>query len=485
MTFFDELRDVPGDWISRFTSLPFKIAAFTGEYTRYLEALHKKYGPVVRIGPNKVSGSKTADFKKVMASYRFPKSKSYDGFAFVKPSLFSTREENLNRERRRQVGPAFSQTGLDSIEKLLEEICIDTFNDKINEVVDIGNGTGCFNYFKYFQNVTADVIGELALGETFHAVKNDGHDITDWVNETLKVSELMSSFPILRGFRHVIPGFTKNDAKLKKFCADAVDKRRSLINSGRFNNERIDILQMYMVAESSYTGKPLSVEELVAEMVTMIIAGIDTTSITMTWLIQFYMLYPQVYKRVVDEIRTNFPDRENRIPHKEARKKLPYFIATIYEVLRIRGSVGFALAREVPKEGVNLSGYDIPQGTDVLMLIAGAHEDTKIWESPKLFNPERFMGPDAETLKKEVVAFSAGVRICPAKNLAWMEIMMIVANFLKNFDLRLPSDSKFGPNILDPNRNNEPLIPSDVTFGTRPPEFPERDCNVIVTKHVF
>ncbi|OLY83147.1 Benzoate 4-monooxygenase [Smittium mucronatum] len=484
-TFFDQLRDVPGDWISKFTAYKFRSATFSGETTRYLQGLHKKYGPVVRIGPNKVSDAKTSDFKKVMASYRFSKSASYDGFALVDPSIFSTREENFNRERRRQIGPAFSQAGLDSVENLLESICIDSSIKKLDQITDDGNGSGYINYFKHFQNVTADVIGELAFGNSFNATENGGHEITDWVNETMKVSELFSSFPILRKFRYVLPGFTTKDSNLRQFCIESIKKRRDLIKSGKFDQNRIDILQMVLSAENSKTKQPLNSNELVAEMVTMLIAGIDTTSISMSWLVAFIMLYPKVHKKVVDEIRTNFPRKEDRITYKEAKEKLPYFIATVYEVLRIRGSVGFALSRQVPKSGVHLSGYDIPQGTDVLMFIAGAHEDTQVWENPKAFIPERFLGPNAESLKKDIVAFSSGIRVCPGKNLAWMEISMTVGNILKDFDISFPPDSKLGPKVLDPERNNEPKLPADITFGTRPPEFPERDCNIIITKHIF
>ncbi|OMJ11248.1 Cytochrome P450 2U1, partial [Smittium culicis] len=104
---------------------------------------------------------------------------------------------------------------------------------------------------------------------------------------------------------------------------------------------------------------------------------------------------------------------------------------------------------------------------------------------PRTFNPDRFLGPEGEKLKKEIVAFSTGVRICPGRNLAWMEILQIIPNMLKDFDLELPADSKFGPNILDPKRNNQPLLPKDITFGTRSPANPDADCNIVIKKRVY
>ncbi|OLY79477.1 Benzoate 4-monooxygenase [Smittium mucronatum] len=417
-----------------------------------------------------------------MASYKFRKSSNYEGFGGSHQNIFSTRSEDFNRMRRRQLGPSFSQTGLDSVESIVEAICVDTFIKKMNELVQNGNGSAQINYFKYFQDVTADVIGELAFGERFHAIEKNGHPVTSWVNESMKRSSKTSMFPLLKALMPYIPALDTVVPELKRFCLQAINNRRALINSGKFDKDRIDILQMLLVSVNTSNKKPLSDDELIAEMVTMVIAGVDTTSITMTWLVTYYMLYPKVYKRVADEIRSNFPDKDYKITDKEAREKLPYFVATVYETLRIKGSVGGALARDVPKDGVELSNYYIPQGVEVCMFIAGAHQDPQVWGNDLSFNPDRFIGPNGENLKKEVLAFSAGVRICPGRNLAWMEIFMIIPNLILNFDLSFPSTSFYGPNVLDPENGNTPKVPRDVTFATRPPENPDRDCNIVITR---
>ncbi|OMJ26624.1 Cytochrome P450 2J2 [Smittium culicis] len=217
----------------------------------------------------------------------------------------------------------------------------------------------------------------------------------------------------------------------------------------------------------------------------MVIAGVDTTSITMTWLLTFYLLYPEVYNKVRDEIRSNFPDKNTKITIQSSREKLPYFIATVYETLRLKGSVGSALMRDIPVDRTEICGYEIPKNVLIGMSIPGSNNDPEIWDTPDIFNPDRFLGPEGEHLKKEITAFSTGVRICPGKNLAWMEISEIIANMLKNFDLELPNNSMYGPNVLDSSRHNEPLLPKDVTFATRPPAYPDRDCNVIVKERIY
>ncbi|OMJ07235.1 Versicolorin B desaturase [Smittium culicis] len=194
--FFDPIRKVPGPLTSRFTSFFTRIHLIKGESTHYFIKLHKIYGPLVRIAPGFIIVSSTKESKKILASYKYRKSSIYDGFANVQQSIFSTRDENFNRMRRRQVGPAFSQTGLDTVDSLITEICVDRFEKKLREIIQEGNGAAQFNFFKYFQNVTADVIGELAFGKSFDAVQNDGHPITDWVNASMRNSAIVQIYSL-------------------------------------------------------------------------------------------------------------------------------------------------------------------------------------------------------------------------------------------------------------------------------------------------
>ncbi|OMJ24081.1 Versicolorin B desaturase [Smittium culicis] len=483
--FFDPLRKVPGPLSSRFTSFFTRIHLIKGESTYYFIKLNKIHGPLVRIAPGILIVSSTKESKKILASYKYNKTSIYDGFANVQQNIFSTRDENFSRMRRRQVGPAFSQTGLDTVDSLITEICVDSFEKKLREIIQEGNGVAQFNFFKYFQNVTADVIGELAFGKSFDAVQNDGHPITGWANASMRNSVIVKFVPFLSYLQDYIPGFKSNEKKLENFCLKSIEQRRRLIKNKSYNEKRIDILQTYLTSINTSNNQPLSDNEIVAEMVAMVIAGVDTTSITLTWILIFYLLYPEVYNKVREEIRSNFPDKNAKITLQSSREKLPYFIATVYETLRIRGSAGGLLFRETSKDGLEICGYNIPSDNEVGIFISGCHNDPELWENPDSFNPDRFLGPEGELLKKEITAFSTGVRICPGKNLAWMQMSEIISNMLNNFDLELPSDSLYGPNILDASRHNEPLIPKDIAFATRSPAYPDRDCNVIIRERTY
>ncbi|PVZ96749.1 hypothetical protein BB558_007315 [Smittium angustum] len=326
---------------------------------------------------------------------------------------------------------------------------------KIEELIEDGGGQATFNYFKTFQSLTADVIGELTFGKSFNAVPNDGHPMTEWVNSAIQYGTLIQACLTFRFFRFMFSNLEKD----------------------KFN---VHIMQMYMTAKNN-DGKKLSYAELVSEMFLMLVAGIDTTSVTMSWLLHIYMVYPDVYRKVVEEIDSVFPDRSKAIKSQEARAKLPYFMATVYECMRLKAAVSGVLFRENNNEGIELSGYYIPPKVDMGMFTEGAHNDTEIWEKPDSFIPERFLGKEGDRLKKEVIVFSFGVRICAGRNLAWAEITTVIPNLMRNYNVRLPDDSRYGVNVLDKNRRNEPLLLEDLVFNTCAPANVERDCNLIVT----
>ncbi|PWA03433.1 hypothetical protein BB558_000405 [Smittium angustum] len=481
LAFFDPLRKVPGPWWSRFTVIPYAISRINGENARYSEKLHNEYGPVVRVAPTQVSISNLKDIKNVLASYRYPKSAEYDAIILKEPNVLTTTDEPRNRMRRRQIGPAFTFTGLETVEELILDTGTRSFKKKLIEIIENGDGVGEFNSFNFFQSIASDVIGLLTFGKSFGAVQNDGHSVATNVNGALQFSTIIRAYPALKPFGLLFPKLLSERNALRQMCLEAIKQRKNDIENGVYDSSRIDILQMLITSINSTNKKNLTNDELVPEMVIMMVAGIDTTSVTMTWLLFIYMVYPDVYAKVKDEIRTTFPDRSQTIKYQEVRSKCPYFMATLYECMRIKAAVNGVMFRRNATDGIELSGYTIPKGVDMGVYTDGAHFDTTVWEKPESFMPERFMGPDGDTLKKNVVAFSYGVRICLGRNLAWMEMLTVIPNLLRDFECKLPADSKYGPHVLDPTRNNEPLLLEDKTFATRVPQNIKDDCRIIVT----
>ncbi|OLY82633.1 Cytochrome [Smittium mucronatum] len=245
--------------------------------------------------------------------------------------------------------------------------------------------------------------------------------------------------------------------------------------------ERPDILQMYLNSQDFKTHNKLSEKELISESLIMLMAGTDTTSVTMTMLIHMYMLYPKVYERVVCEVRAAFPDTSKQIRYSEAKSKLPYLLATVYECMRIAPIAAGLFFRDSTSGGITLSNKHIPENVEMGMFIEGANKDPTVWENPISFDPERFMGPKGDILKREIVTFSHGVRICPGRNLAWMEILTVIPNLLRDYDISIPPNSIYNPGNLDLTRNFEPKFLESKVYIVRSPTNPDRDCNIIIS----
>ncbi|KAJ1823172.1 hypothetical protein LPJ75_000022 [Coemansia sp. RSA 2598] len=132
----------------------------------------------------------------------------------------------------------------------------------------------------------------------------------------------------------------------------------------------------------------------------------------------------------------------------------------------------------VPRGGITVQGYYLPQGTTVAVNITGANHHRQTWHDPRSFLPERFI--DDPMAKKNVFTFSFGARSCPGRNLALRQMLVVFANILKNYDFELPKDALFNPGNLD--KHGYPQAMPSVQRIMIGPKYPERDCRVIIRK---
>ncbi|KAJ2402577.1 hypothetical protein GGI23_000616 [Coemansia sp. RSA 2559] len=163
------------------------------------------------------------------------------------------------------------------------------------------------------------------------------------------------------------------------------------------------------------------------------------------------------------EIRTAFPDKHTVIRSDDAKSKLPYLTAVLYEVMRLHPAVGGYLPRAVPKEGAHLVNgeYFIPHGTEICVSLFACHRNKDTWNNPTEFDPDRFMGPDSEARMKDVLVFSSGVRICAGRHLAIVALYTALVNLILRYDFKLP-DGK------EPCRHSVSEIPGSAYFNYSP-----------------
>ncbi|KAJ2844044.1 hypothetical protein IWW36_005332, partial [Coemansia brasiliensis] len=271
--------------------------------------------------------------------------------------------------------------------------------------------------------------------------------------------------------------------KFMRFTCNTVERYRQWMCSaekeGRMGCSRNDILSAYIKAQDPETGATMSTREIASESTVLLAAGTDTTANIMVNCVRLLLRHPDKYARVKAELRLAFPNGPNTITYAEALCKLPYLSAAIYETMRLRASTSGVWPRDAPRHtGVNIGGYHIPPGTIICGSIGGVHLNPETWPLPKKFAPERFLGEAGELRKRDVVAFSAGIRVCPGRHLAMMELVMTLSTVLLKYDLA-PVDNATSANaIFDDDYFDEVDESCHITTTF---SQPDRDCNFIIS----
>jgi cytochrome P450 len=183
-----------------------------------------------------------------------------------------------------------------------------------------------------------------------------------------------------------------------------------------------DLLTALMGARDE-NGEHLTSRELRDQLLTLYLAGHETTSHALTW--TFYLLsqYPEVSKRLGDE-HARLLGR--RLPTFEDVANLPYTEQVIKEALRLYPPV-FILPRGT-REDTMVGEYSLPKNSDVVIWIYHVHHDPRWYPEPYAFRPERFE-PEAEAARPKYayLPFGAGQRACIGQMFAMLEAQLILA----------------------------------------------------------
>lgn len=161
-------------------------------------------------------------------------------------------------------------------------------------------------------------------------------------------------------------------------------------------------------------------------------AGLDTTSVTLSWFLLYTAMHPEEQEIIRDEVLSVYPE-ETEIDS----EKLPRLMAAICETQRIRSIVPVGIPHGCIQE-TYLAGYRIPKNTMVVPLQWAMHNDPDIWKDPEEFRPSRFLAPDGSLLKpQEFIPFQTGKRMCPGDELSRMLSAGFIARLLRRKRIKL------------------------------------------------
>jgi cytochrome P450 len=175
--------------------------------------------------------------------------------------------------------------------------------------------------------------------------------------------------------------------------------------------ERQDILSLLLQARDE-EGVAMSDGELRDELVTLLLAGHETTATTVAWAIERLVRHPGALARLTAEV--------------DAGESEEYLQAVVQETLRVRPVV--PLVVRVLQEPLTVGGYQLPPGTRVAPAIWLTNRDPRVYEAPREFRPERFLGRQPETFSW--IPFGGGIRRCIGASFALVEARLMLRTIL-------------------------------------------------------
>lgn len=208
-------------------------------------------------------------------------------------------------------------------------------------------------------------------------------------------------------------------------------------NSRQDIGEENHLLAMLLNLVDEETGEAMDDRQLRDEVATLFLAGYETTSIALTWVMHQLMQHPDVMAKVQAEADAVLGER---LPTFADLPNLNYMRMVVQETMRINPPV-FWLPR-VAREADEIDGYPIPAGTHVISFPYAYHRHPEFWPNPDQFDPERFTPENAAGRHHFAwIPFGAGQRQCIGRDFALMEAQLALAMVAQRFQMR-PADKK-------------------------------------------
>ncbi|KAK1690189.1 cytochrome P450 [Colletotrichum godetiae] len=473
--FFHPLRRFPGPILMRATRATFCYRLWRGTLSFDMLDLHRKYGDVVRIAPDELAYADPVAWKEIMghragsvatggqAPLEFEKSETFYRPIADLPRDIITAPGPEHARLRRTLSHGFSDRSLREQQPVIMKY-VDVFIAKLRELAeapvqkayrDEGDGGSAtdlreketelepVNLTLWYNYCTFDIIGDLAFGEPFGCLEEG--DLHPWVRTIFDMIRLgvalqtANHFSVLRRFITAVMSTKAMRERRFEHQAMTMDKLKRRIALAEREGSRADLLDGLLKKKEEWN---LSLQQLEGNASIIIIAGSETTATLLSGVTYLLLKNPEKMKKLVNEVRTTF-DKESDVTLTSVNK-LTYMLACLDEALRVYPPVPTGLPRTVPAGGATICGDFLPDKTTVAVHQWAMYHNETNFKNPFLFHPERFLGdPEYVSDRREAFQpFHIGPRNCLGRNLAYVEMRIMLARLLWNFDIVLAEDSK-------------------------------------------
>lgn len=344
-------------------------------------------------------------------------------------------------KQRRLMQPMFTKEAVKSWQALIVE-------EASAAAVRLASENGTVDLSAELRQLIQRIFLQVLLGESIDKLGN-GAELIDTIETLSRELPLQLGVHLIFGrrWKKLIPlkvqRYHAAVRYLREFIYDQIEQKRA--NPGR------DLISLMLQSQDRSTGYSMPNDLLRDEAVTLFFAGQETTINTLLWFFYLTGKHPEVREKIRAEV-LDLPDQPLDA---SLLGQLSYTKAALNETLRLYPPTS-ALTTQALQD-LKLGDYTVAKDTIVLLTMHATHRNTRFWDNPDQFNPERFLGAAAsERHRYAFFPFGGGLHNCIGKHFAELEMLSIITVFVRAFDFETDITAKEAFSVtLKPDR---PLV---------------------------
>ena len=377
----------------------------------------------------------------------YEKERGYDVLAMLLGQGLVTSKGELWKKQRRIAQPPFYKKNLEQLYLAMLEVAaksVEELKKQKGQVVDISR-------------VMMQITAKIAMKALFSKdMVGDLADIYESISFAQTYITRRITNPLLGPWSHLngtYRKFKKEKAVMDGLIHGLIDERKAS------NVQQPDFLQLLLDARYEDTGEPMPRHLLRDELVTIFSAGHETSSNGLTWALYLLAQHPEVVERIQAEVQRV---TGGQAPAFAQLRELVYTRQVIEEGMRLYPPVW--IVGRYAKQADQWGNFDIKPNRIVFALIYHLHRNAAIWDQPDEFRPERFEPELAKARPKEhYLPFGAGPRMCIGNHFAMMEMQLLLAVLIQNFNFKLLPNQQI---VLNPRITMGPKFGIQMEIGT-------------------
>ncbi|XP_057733340.1 cytochrome P450 CYP82J17-like [Arachis stenosperma] len=371
---------------------------------------------------------------------------NYAGFGFAPYGSFFIKHKKLATlellsSRRVELSRYVYESEIDT---LIKDLLLYSAGNSPDKVVVIS---------EWLERLSFNIITKMIAGKRYFSFLQDvddveAHRVVKLIREALHLSGggfvPSDVIPIIQWFGikgKVLKSMKRIAKDLDTLLGSWVEEHRMKGNKVNSSSEKQDFIDvMLSVVEDDPDSGHTRDTIIKAQIMGILLAGTDTTSSAMIWMLALLLKNKHALKRAQEEINVHVGSL--RKVEAYDMKNLVYLQAIFKETLRLYPGGPLLLPHEA-REDCYINGYYVPKGTRVFGNVWKLHRDPSIWSEPDKFSPERFINANGEVDEDhhfEYLPFGLSRRVCPGTSLATQVSLITLARFLQTFHFDSPMD---------------------------------------------